>query len=77
VWSTDGTRIITASDDATARIWNTDGSGQPVVLRGHEQGLRFAAFSPDGQLIITTSKDGTARIWNADGSGQPYVLSHG
>jgi WD40 repeat protein len=47
-----------------------------VVLRGHEQGLWFAAFSPDGELILTTSKDGTARVWNVDGSGEPYVLSH-
>jgi WD40 repeat protein len=49
-----------------------------VVLRGHEQGLYVAAWSPDGQLILTTSVDGTARIWNADGSGEPYILSgHG
>jgi WD40 repeat protein len=76
-WSPDGKRIVTASGDATARIWNMDGVGQPVVLRGHEQAVIFAAFSPDGQRIFTTSEDGIARIWNADGSGEPYVLSHG
>jgi len=70
-------RIVTASDDKTARVWNADGSGTPVVLRGNEQALSFAAFSPDGAQILTTSLDGTVRIWNADGSGEPYVLSVG
>jgi WD40 repeat protein len=49
-----------------------------LVLRGHEQSLHFAAFSPNGERILTSSDDGTVRVWNADGSGEPYVLSgHG
>ena len=79
-YSPDGTRIITASGDSTARIWASDGSGEPVVLEGHEGRLTAASFSPDVQHgvqhIVTASDDGTARIWRADGSGRPVTLEH-
>jgi len=34
------------------------------VLRGHEDEVNSAAFSPDGQRIVTASADKTARIWD-------------
>ncbi|MCB9898547.1 MAG: serine/threonine protein kinase [Planctomycetes bacterium] len=73
-WSPDGTRLVTASGDGTARVWNADGSGEPLVLRGHEDMVFSAAWSPDGTRLVTASRDGTARVWNADGSGEPLVL---
>jgi WD40 repeat protein len=51
-----------------------DGSGTPVVLRGHLDALRSAMFSPDGTRVVTASRDRTARIFRADGSGTPVVL---
>jgi WD40 repeat protein len=44
------------------------------VLRGHEDWLTSAAFSPDGARVLTTSLDHTARVWRADGKGEPVVL---
>lgn len=35
------------------------------VLRGHQDRVLSAAFSPDGQWVVTTSGDKTARIWEA------------
>ncbi|MCH8039803.1 MAG: hypothetical protein IH977_05585 [Nitrospinae bacterium] len=34
-FSPDGTKIVTASDDGTARAWPADGQGEPMVLKGH------------------------------------------
>jgi dipeptidyl aminopeptidase/acylaminoacyl peptidase len=77
-FSPDGQRVVTASEDGTARVWSADGKGEPVVLRGHEDWLTSASFSPDGSRVVTTSMDHTARVHEADGSGQPVVLSgHG
>jgi WD40 repeat protein len=75
-WSPDGKRIVTASWDKTARVWSADGTGEPIVLRGHEHWLVSAGFSPDGKRIFTASQDKTVRVWNADGTGDPLVL-HG
>ncbi|WP_407738951.1 CHAT domain-containing protein [Hyalangium sp.] len=62
--SPDGQRVVTASRDGTARIWRTDGEGDPLVLAGHEGPVYHATFSPpDGALVLTSSHDGTARLW--------------
>ncbi|XXY45169.1 protein kinase [Sorangium sp. So ce269] len=73
-YSPDGRRIVTACSDATARVWNADGTGEPVILRGHQGRVASAVFSPDGKRIATASDDRTLRIWSADGSGEPVVL---
>ncbi|KFA93146.1 hypothetical protein Q664_10950, partial [Archangium violaceum Cb vi76] len=64
-FSPDGQFIVTASGDKTARVWRVDGQGEPVVLRGHEQGVSSAVFSPDGQRVVTASEDKTARVVTA------------
>ena len=64
-FSPDGTRILTASDDNTARIWDAT-TGQAIeTLTGHTQLVSHAVFSPDGTRIVTASEDNTARIWDA------------
>ncbi len=72
VFSPDGKYVLTASDDFTARVWNADGTGQPLVLTGHRGVLTSAAFAPDSKddslRILTTSADGTARVWSIKGS---------
>jgi WD40 repeat protein len=65
-FSPDGTRIVTASEDRTARIWDA-ATGKPIgePLKGHEGAVESAAFSPDGQRIVTASEDETVMIWDA------------
>lgn len=77
-FSPDGKRMVTASSDGTARVWDV-ATGQVLAeLRGHGVTLTVEAispetfddvnsarFSPDGQRIVTTSNDRTVRIWDA------------
>ena len=64
-FSPDGARIVTASDDTTARVWDAASGHEIASLKGHEGLVRSAAFSPDGARIVTASADTTARVWNA------------
>jgi WD40 repeat protein len=69
VWSAafslDGTRVVTASADKTARVWDSR-TGQLVsTLKGHEDSVLSAAFSPDGTRVVTASEDKTARVWDS------------
>ena len=66
VFSRDGKRLVTASDDSTARVWNAEDGSLLLTLSGHTGEVNTAAFSPDGKRIVTASKDKTARIWDAD-----------
>jgi WD40 repeat protein len=73
-FSPDGGRIVTASDDNTARIWDAATGKETKVLGGHEDHVRSAVFSPDGTLIVTASDDKTARIWDAATGKEIKVL---
>ncbi len=69
-YSPDGSRILTAFDDKTARIWDAH-SGRPLgKLLRHDAGILAAAWSGDGRYIVTSSRDETVHLWNAF-DGQP------
>ena len=70
-FSPDGKRIVTASEDKTARLWDAE-TGEPIgePLKGHADTVYSAAFSPDGKRIVTASADKTARLWDAE-TGKP------
>jgi eukaryotic-like serine/threonine-protein kinase len=63
--SPDGTRILTGSDDHTARLWDATTGKAVVTLTGHTNAVEAVAFSPDGKRVLTGSGDKTARIWDA------------
>jgi TIR domain/WD domain, G-beta repeat len=73
-FSPDGSRIVTASDDKTARIWDAARAKEIALLRGHDSDVYSAAFSPDGSRIVTASLDTTARIWDAATAKEIAVL---
>jgi WD40 repeat protein len=65
-FSPNGSLVVTASGDGTARLWEP-ASGRPVaVLKGHGKEITSAAFSPDGSRVVTASTDNTARVWTLD-----------
>src|SRR5271165_5294020 len=63
-FSPDGTRILTASWDKTAKLWDA-ASGKLIVSFAHQGIVWRAAFSSDGTRILTASADKTAKLWDA------------
>ncbi|EPX63244.1 High-affnity carbon uptake protein Hat/HatR [Cystobacter fuscus DSM 2262] len=77
-FSADGTRVLTASADGTARLWRADGTGTPIVFSANEESVNSAVFSPDESHILTASDDGIVRLWRADDARTPVrVWRHG
>jgi WD40 repeat protein len=62
-FSPDGTSLVTASEDETARIWDVSTGRSLAELRGHRDIVESAAFAPNGKAVVTSGDDGTIRVW--------------
>ncbi|XRB15424.1 EF-hand domain-containing protein [Pseudoscourfieldia marina] len=64
-YSADGTRIVSASDDSTVRIWDATTGACISVLEGHTGQVESASYSADGTRIVSASYDKSVRVWDA------------
>jgi len=75
-FSTNGQRIVTSSDDQTAKVWDAVSCRELLTLKGHRAEISSATFSPDGQRIVTGSLDRTAKVWDT-ASGKEILTLKG
>src|SRR5262245_58978484 len=64
-YSPDKSRLVTASADGTARVWDVRMGRIVHSLRGHKSPVWSVAFSPAGDRIMTASADGSVREWDS------------
>jgi WD40 repeat protein len=62
----DGRRVLTASWDGRARLFDLDGTLVATVGRP-SPGISWAAISPTGDRIATAEMDGRAKLWDLSG----------
>ena len=77
-FSPDGKKLISASSDQTAIVWDVETQELLRRLEGHTGQVWGAAFTPDGLRAVTASLDKTLRLWNvADGALIAEMTGHG
>jgi WD40 repeat protein len=71
----DGSRLLVASWDSRATIYDV-ATGRPLVnLIGHTRGIAWGGFAAGGSLVVTVSLDRTVRVWDARTGQQLRVLT--
>ncbi len=72
IFSPDGSKIVTLSDDNLARIWDTvTGQTLNIFTCLADNIISSAIFSPDGSKLVTAIRwNNSAKIWDAQ-TGQP------
>ncbi|KIM66256.1 hypothetical protein SCLCIDRAFT_1211492 [Scleroderma citrinum Foug A] len=58
--------LLSASADATTRLWSLDTMSNVVVYRGHQNPVWDVQWGPMGIYFATASRDRTARLWSTD-----------
>ncbi|KAG8653335.1 hypothetical protein MANES_05G010600v8 [Manihot esculenta] len=84
VWSSDGSKLVSVSDDRSARIWavkaeqkNSDNQEVETagpILFGHNARVWDCCISDS--LIVTAGEDCTCRIWGLDGKQLNLIKEH-
>lgn len=68
----DGKRVITLSQDRTARIWDTATLKELVPPMRHGAVVLGAQLSKDGHTLLVRSHDGFVHLWDTT-NGQPLI----
>ena len=71
--SRDNSRVVTASEDGDARLWDARTGDSVWVLRGHGGTVFDASFSPNGRFVVTGGPR-TAGVWDTVTRERLYLL---
>jgi WD40 repeat protein/tRNA A-37 threonylcarbamoyl transferase component Bud32 len=73
-YSPDGTRLASASQDETVKLWDAATGRLLRTLRGHKGEVRAVCFGPDGRLA-SAGQDGDILLWDRAGDQPSSRLS--
>jgi len=75
-FSRDGSRVVTASWDRIANIWDSRTGTLIKTLRGHRGAVVACEFSPNDTRVVTASADNSARVWISANGSLIIILQH-
>ncbi len=76
-FSPDGTKLASASQDGTAKIWDTASGKELLLFQGHGAvGINSIAFGPDGNRVTTADDNGRVKVWDT-ATGQELLSLSG
>jgi len=62
--SGDGRWVVSASHDATLKVWDLETGRELRTLVGHSSGVNGVAVSRDGRRAVSGSYDRTLKVWD-------------
>jgi WD40 repeat protein len=75
-FSPDGTKLASASQDGTAKVWDSASGKELLVFQGHGAvGINSIAFSPDGNRVATGDDNGRVKVWDMATGQELLTLS--
>jgi hypothetical protein len=75
--SPDARRVVSASEDQTLKLWESNTGRELATLRGHDGPVIDCGISPDGSTIVSASWDTTVKLWDlATCSPQATLRGH-
>ena len=64
--SSDGTEILTGSDDKLVKLWDRATEQEKLRMSGHTLMVRSVKFIPNTRRAVSCSSDKTIRLWDLD-----------
>jgi len=77
VLSSDGQFALSASWDATLRLWDLNSGTTSRRFVGHSKDVLSVAFSGDNRQIVSGSRDKTIKLWNTLGECKYTIQDEG
>jgi WD40 repeat protein/sterol desaturase/sphingolipid hydroxylase (fatty acid hydroxylase superfamily) len=73
--SADGRRIVSGSEDKTAKVWDAATGEELRTLTGHQRPVRCVAISADGQRLASGSYDKTVKVWDTATGAEQFTFN--
>jgi WD40 repeat protein len=73
----DGRRIVSASNDRTAKVWDASTGSELFTLKGHKAFVCSVSIASDSYRVATGAMDGEVIIWSLRNAEQLATLNHG
>jgi WD40 repeat protein len=64
---------LTVAADRTVRLWQADGIGEQLIIRGHQNAVFAASFSPDGVWVVSAGRRDIVRFWRVFESAHALI----
>ncbi|MCG9126838.1 WD40 repeat domain-containing protein [Candidatus Poribacteria bacterium] len=68
-FSTDGEKLVSGSDDGTAKIWEVNTGNEPLTILGHTGSIKDIQFINNGTTLLSGGSDGVITQTNLDEAG--------
>jgi WD40 repeat protein len=72
--TSDGRRVVSASDDGTLKVWELETGKELATLQGHGNNVNGCAVTPDGRRVVSASVDNTLKVWDLETGKQLVTL---